>query len=134
MMTLEKSCLLSDPTYITHLFETRDQYRANAEEAIGAGEFRKASELLWGAITQELKALAASYGKVISSHRQFFELLRQLATELGDRPLYTEFVELNALHKNFYDETIPPDVFPDYYARAIAYIERLELLLRNARD
>lgn len=124
---------MSDPGYLLHLFETRDEYRSNAGKAIAAGEFRKASELLWGAITQELKALAATYNVVISSHRQFFEFLRQLAGELNDLNLYSEFVELNALHKNFYDETIPSDIFPDFYRRAIEYIERLDSLLTGPR-
>jgi Archaeal PaREP1/PaREP8 family len=122
---------LNDPAYITHLYQTRDQYRSNAETAIVAGEFRKASELLWGSITQELKALAATYGVVISSHRQFFEFLKQLEKELGDRYLYIEFVELNALHKNFYDETIPDDVFPEYYGRSIEYLAHIDSLIRK---
>jgi Archaeal PaREP1/PaREP8 family len=123
---------LSDLTYIAHLYETRDQYRANADKAVAAGEFRKASELLWGAITQELKALAATYGIVISSHRQFFDFLKQLASESKDMQMYLEFVELNALHKNFYDEMIPSDVFPEYYRRSIEYLERLDTLVRRA--
>ena len=124
---------MSEPAYLLHLFQMRDQYRSNAEEAIGAREFRKASELLWGAITQELKALAATYDVVISSHREFFEFLRQLAGELNDKYLYSEFVGLNALHKNFYDETIPADIFPDFYRRSMEYIERLESLVRRPR-
>lgn len=95
------------------------------------GEFRKASELLWGSVTQELKAFAASYNVVISSHRQFFQFLQQVSKELDDRSLYLEFVELNALHKNFYDEIIPPDVFPDYYRRAVEYTDRLDALLKS---
>lgn len=107
----------------------RDQYRSNADKAVVAGEFRKASELLWGSITQELKALAATYGVVISSHRQFFQFLQQLQKELSDRYLYTEFVELNALHRNFYDETIPDDLFPDYYRRSVEYVAHLDSLV-----
>ena len=112
----------------------RDQYRSNAEQAIAAGEYRKASELLWGAITQQLKALAARYGVEIKSHREFFEFLRQLSLEQHDETLYREFVNLNALHKNFYDETIPPDVFPDFYSRSIRFIERLDLLAMKGRE
>jgi hypothetical protein len=122
---------LSNSAYLAHFYETRDRYRSNAEKAIAAGEYRKASELLWGSITQELKALAATHGVVISSHGQFFDFLRQLATELGERTVYVEFAALNALHRNFYDEIIPPDLFPDYYRRSIEYIERIELLVRN---
>ncbi len=120
---------MSDIGYLKGLYETRDQYRSNAERAIGLGEYRKASELLWGAVTQQLKALAATHSIVITSHRQFFEFLRQLASDLHDRPLYEDFIALNALHKNFYDEIIPPDAFPSYYEKAIEYISRLQNLV-----
>jgi len=50
---------LNDSGLLGDFMETRDQYLSNAEHAIAAGEYRKASELLWGAVTQQLKALAA---------------------------------------------------------------------------
>lgn len=114
--------------------ETRDQYLSNAEHAIAAGEYRKASELLWGAVTQQLKALAASRNILITSHRLFFDFLRQYAAESGDRKLYEDFVTLNALHANFYDEIIPSDAFPIFYQKAIDYITRLETLERNSQN
>jgi Archaeal PaREP1/PaREP8 family len=123
---------LSETSYLATLFQMRDQYRANAEHAIEAGELRKASELLWGAVTQQLKALAATRDVVISSHRDFFDFLRQLAKDVQDDSLFKDFVSLNALHRNFYDETIPPDVFPDYYEKSIQYIARLDKLARTA--
>ena len=119
--------------YVGSLYQTRDRYRSNAERAIVAGEYRKASELLWGAVTQQLKALAATHNIGITSHRQFFDFIRELAAELKDRSIYTDFVELNALHKNFYDETIPPDVFPDFYDKAIRFIGNLDALARKPR-
>ncbi len=124
---------MSDSPYLAQLYQTRDEYRSNAVEAIAAGEFRKASELLWGALTQQLKALAATRNIVIESHRQFFDFLRQLAAELRDEQLYVDFVNLNALHKNFYDETIPPDAFAGFYEKAIRFIGRLDDLVRMRR-
>jgi hypothetical protein len=114
--------------------QTRDQYLSNAEHAIAAGEYRKASELLWGAVTQQLKALAASRNILITSHRQFFDFLRQYAAETGDRRLYEDFVTLNALHTNFYDEIIPADTFPIFYQKAIDYIAHLESLAKNTEE
>jgi hypothetical protein len=125
---------LSDPRFVTTLYQTRDQYLSNAQHAIALREYRKASELLWGAVTQQLKALAATYNVVITSHRQFFDFLRQVAAELKDKPIYADFVELNALHKNFYDEVIPPDLFPDFYERTIRYIERLDAFARKDKS
>jgi hypothetical protein len=125
---------LNDSGLLGDFMETRDQYLSNAEHAIAAGEYRKASELLWGAVTQQLKALAASRNILITSHRQFFDFLRQYAAESGDRKLYEDFVTLNALHANFYDEIIPSDAFPIFYQKAIDYITRLETLERNSQN
>jgi hypothetical protein len=134
-MTLPgKCCRLSSVDYLQRLYQTRDQYRANAERAIALGEFRKASELLWGAVTQQLKALAATHSFAITTHRQFFEFVRQLASDLEDRTLFDDFVDLNALHKNFYDEIIPEDAFPRFYEKAIEYIVRLEALAGGERE
>ncbi len=124
----------SEGGYVNTLYQTRDQYRANADHAIALGEYRKASELLWGAVTQQLKAFAVTRNIAITSHRQFFELVRQLAAELKDKPIYADFVDLNALHKNFYDEIIPSDVFPDFYQKSIQYIERLDALARKGKE
>jgi Archaeal PaREP1/PaREP8 family len=132
MMRAERSWLLSESRPLNDFRQTRDQYRSNADRAIALGEFRKASELLWGAVTQQLKALAAYRDIVITSHRQFFDFLRQYGVETGDRSLYEDFVDLNALHANFYDEIIPPDAFPIFYQRAIDYVTRLERLSENS--
>src|SRR2546430_10441242 len=92
----------SQGAYVNTVYRTCDQYRANADHAIVLGEYRKASELLWGTVTQQLKALAATRNIAITSHRQFFDLVHQLAVELRDKQIYADFAELNALHKNFY--------------------------------
>lgn len=124
---------MSEAGYVRTLYQMRDQYWSNAEHAIKAKEYRKASELLWGAVAQQLKALAGTHGILIKSHGQFFNFLRQLSSELHDKSLYLEFVDLNALHQNFYDETIPPDIFPDFYERAVRYIARLDTLTQSTQ-
>lgn len=123
---------MSEPELLALFYETRDQYRSNADKAIAAGEYRKASELLWGAITQQLKALAAAQSIIISSHRQFFDFLRELCAERQDMTLYNDFVNLNALHKNFYDETIPPDAFPPFYEKGLSFIARVDDLTKKS--
>lgn len=123
---------MSEGEPLSGFYKTRDEYWSNANRAIAAGEHRKASELMWGAVTQQLKVLAATHNIVITSHRQFFDFLRQYAAETRDASLYEEFVSLNALHSNFYDEIIPTDTFPFFYLKATGYIGQLERLHRRA--
>src|SRR2546428_2146744 len=87
--------------------ETRNHYFTNAKELIVKGELRKASEMLWGAVTQTIKALAALKGKKIVNHEQFYAYMERLSKELNDPSLFVTFTELNTLHRNFYDEFIP---------------------------
>src|SRR2546425_2279145 len=86
----------------TEFILTRNHYYRNAEELIGKKEFRKASEMLWGAVTQTIKALAALRGVEIRNHNEFFSINEKLSKELSDPSIYNTFAELNALHTNFY--------------------------------
>lgn len=45
---------------VTQCLRTRDRHFRNAEAMLGGREPRKASEMLWGAVAQGVKALAAS--------------------------------------------------------------------------
>ncbi len=110
---------------------TRNQYYRNAEELIGKKEYRKASEMLWGAVTQTLKALAALRGFEIKNHNEFFTITEKLSKELNDPTIYYTFADLNALHTNFYDEVIPDGAFPDFFAKTKAYIERLRRIIHD---
>ena len=46
-----------DTNRIIEFIKTRNNYYANAEKLIAQGEIRRASEMLWRAITQTVKAL-----------------------------------------------------------------------------
>ncbi len=111
--------------------EQRNQYFNNAKESISKKEFRKASELLWGAITQTLKALAALRGIEIAKHSEFFSLMERLAKERDDPAIYYNFVDLNALHRNFYDDFIPDGAFPDFFNKARRYIGNIEDIIHD---
>jgi hypothetical protein len=109
----------------------RDEYFANAESFAGKREYRKASELLWGAVTQTIKALAAKHGLVIEAHSQFFDFMQELAKETEDEAIYKTFLFLNDLHRNFYDEKIRPSDFGIYLKEAYDFIVKLNTLMEK---
>ena len=112
----------------------RDHYWANALDCAARKELRKASELAWGAVAQALKALAASAGLHLGTHRQLADFARDLSCVTGDAYYKDEFRDLNALHVNFYDGILDETDFPQYLARAEQFIRRLaELLPRDAQ-
>jgi hypothetical protein len=110
---------------------TGDHYLANARELWRKKELRKASEMLWGAVAQYLKALRARKGGEIYGLAGFHEFVTALAKEQRNQYFHTEFIFLRALHNNFYDQEVPETDFPDYYARAIRYLRKINTLLRK---
>lgn len=119
---------------ITGFLRYRDVLYQNAEELIVRGELRKASEMLWGAVAQSVKALAVASNVRISNHNQFFLFLQELCKELGDSYFYAAFVELNNLHRNFYDEFIPKDAFQLLHKKAFDFIRRIDEFLEKRAE
>ena len=116
---------------VNSYIQMRDKYHTNAQKLAAEGEFRKASELLWGAVTQAIKALAAKRGHRIDNHSQFLDFVQTLAKEIEEPELYKSFLFLNDLHKNFYDETIRSADFEIYYKDAFKFMKRLQTLMEN---
>ncbi|PKP56731.1 MAG: hypothetical protein CVT89_05700 [Candidatus Altiarchaeales archaeon HGW-Altiarchaeales-2] len=111
--------------------KARDNYLSNAHEAIQKNELRKASELLWGVITQEIKFHAALSNFFIENHGEFFDYVKKVSKEETDNEnYYLMFVDLNTLHRNFYDEIIPEDTFPFFYERAMSFLRKTEELIK----
>jgi len=122
---LEGVKFLDFRTYI----RMRDEYLANAERFIAKGELRKASEMLWGAITQAVKAIAAKRDIRLETHRQLILFVRELARELKDEKLYEDFLIARQLHVNFYDEVLDPVDFEIIAKRAYTLLKRLNEVL-----
>lgn len=134
MTTAEESFPTNRFDAVSEYLNTRDQYFRNAEEFYSREEWKKTSELLWGAISQTIKALGALENKQIFEHKEFYLFMRQLSKELNEPNLYQEFIDLNALHKNFYDASIPNDALPIYFERSKKFIKRLDDLIEGIRS
>ena len=105
--------------------EAARRYLVNAEAMYGRRELRKASEMLWGAIAQCVKAVAAVRGISIDSHRRLIEFVRELARELGDEDLYRSFLLARLLHTNFYDEVLTEGDFEIVFREGYKLVERI---------
>lgn len=80
-----------------------DHYFRNALGAIEAGNTEKAGEFLWGSITQALKAVAATKGTELNSHALLKRYAGELAKELEDAAIWSDFCDAELLHRNFYN-------------------------------
>jgi hypothetical protein len=78
-------------------------YFENALHFIEAGDAEKASEFLWGSMTQALKAVAASRNIWLRSHKQIRDYAMDLARALHDDEIRHAFNNAQSLHSNFYE-------------------------------
>lgn len=111
--------------------KTREEYYRNFEIAYSNKEFRKASELLWGVITQSIKALASLSGHRWMDHSGFFNFTREISREVSDPEYHKLFLRLNDLHRNFYDEEIDVIDFPLYVDDARLFIGKTQKLIEK---
>jgi len=84
-----------------------ERYMREAEDLLAKGDYARASERAWGASSQMVKALAAG-GEELRGHAGLWEYVDRLAEELGDIELRRLWRTANALHRNFYENWMPP--------------------------
>ncbi|MFH0847093.1 MAG: PaREP1 family protein [Chloroflexota bacterium] len=79
-------------------------YFENALRFIEAGDAEKASEFLWGSMTQALKAVAANKDISLKSHESIRKFAYELAFKaLQDESIWMGFKDAQSLHSNFYE-------------------------------
>lgn len=105
------------------------KYLKEAEGLLVKKDYAQASEKLWGACAEIIKAVAAKRGLELGSHRSLGDFVVKLHREHSDWGLMGTFREVNALHTNFYENWLPPEVVVDGAKVAKDFIEKLKKLL-----
>ena len=132
-MQREESLDSQEHNIFEQYIQMRDHYYKNMEKLIQEEEFRKASELLWGAITQAIKALASLSGIEIRSHGFFRRYTRNVSRETSNYEYHQLFLFLEDLHKNFYDEEIEPIDFPIFIEKANKFLQINDDLIQQKK-
>ena len=101
---------------------------AQAKDELASGDYLQASEKLWAAAAQMVKAVADRHGWRHDSHRSLFEAVSQLAQETGDEDLKVSFQIANSLHTNFYESWQPQEYVESSVQIIERFISRLERL------
>ena len=66
-------------------------YYENAMKSIRTGNVEKASEFLWGSVSQAIKAVALSRGIELRSYRQIRDYAMEIARDLRDESIRHAF-------------------------------------------
>jgi len=79
------------------------KYLLDSERLLADGDYPQASEKLWGAAAEMVKAVAEARGWRHYSHLELREAVQRLARETGDDELRRLFAVMESLHANFYE-------------------------------
>ena len=110
----------------------------NYVEYYNKRDFVKASEFLWGSISNLVYALGLLYGKQLTKHRESIQFLRELVSVNGEEKFKGYIKSAEALHSNFYHGWISEDTFEEY-ARDVEELRKwlkefLEIELTKLRN
>jgi len=109
--------------------ELNNKYLKDADAALARKDFLQASEKLWGAADQAVKAVAAKRGEAIRSHERLWDFVERLDQDYPEWRLAEGFSIASALHTNFYEGWMPPRVVERNAGAVKGFIERLVSLL-----
>jgi len=78
------------------------EYMGNAQLMLTKQEAGKASEMLWGGVSQALEALAESRNRRLKEHRSLRFFVAEVSRETGDKGINNAFYQAENLHTNFH--------------------------------
>lgn len=108
--------------------ETSQALLAQAKAELAKGDRLQASEKLWGAAAQMVRAVAARRRWRHDSHGSLFDALDRLVEETGDQDLRIGFHVANSLHVNFYENWQSQGYVESSVATIERFVSQLERL------
>jgi len=90
--------------------EASERLLVQARAELAAGDLPQASEKGWGAAVRTLKAIAEQRGWEHHRHRHHHRAANRLRSETGDADIRRFFNSASALHENFYEDDMEPDM------------------------
>lgn len=110
---------------------SRKHFR-DALNMLSKDDYVQASEKLWGAAAEMIKAVAMSKEKAdLKTHGDLWKYVTKLHLELNDPEISRMFGLASTLHQNFYEAMMPPEAV-QVHAEAIRhFIEKLEKLTKT---
>jgi uncharacterized protein (UPF0332 family) len=106
-----------------------EKYMREAEAFLTKGDYTQASEKAWGAAAQMVKALAAKRGLELRSHGELHKEVIKLTRETGDDEIRLLWQSAIALHQNFYENWLPPEMVEKNVEDVKKFVNKLRCLI-----
>ena len=105
--------------------DTASEFLTKAHAYLAEGDLLQASEKGWGAAAQMVKAVAETQGWRHRTHADLYRTVNRLAAGQTDDELPRVFRSANALHQNFYEGDMPPEMVAGGLRDAERFVELL---------
>ncbi|MFQ6134338.1 MAG: PaREP1 family protein [Nitrososphaerales archaeon] len=105
------------------------KYLREADELLEKKDLPQASEKLWGAAAEIIKAVAAKRGETLGTHRSLATFLVKLNKEHPELDLMRGFNAAESLHINFYENHLPKEAVETIAQAVRDFVEQLRGLL-----
>ena len=102
---------------------------SEAEDLIRRGDFAQASEKLWGATAEIVKAVAAKRGVELGTHASLWDYVSTLDSEHPRWNLRGDFSYMGNPHQNFYEDWLPEVYVKEGLEIARSFVKNLRTLL-----
>jgi len=112
-----------------HYLDLNRKYLREGEDLLVKGDSVQASEKLWGASAEIVKAIAAHRGLELKTHADLWTFTTKLSSELGDPEILKLFATANYLQQNFYENVMTLEAVRASAEAVNQFIERAEKLL-----
>ncbi len=104
-------------------------FLAQAHEELAKGDLQQASEKVWGAASQMVKAIAQERGWRHRSHGHLRDAINALRSDTGDDDLEIQFGAGENLHQNFYENWYSADSIALRLRLVEQFVDKAEGLL-----
>ncbi|KPV62284.1 MAG: Archaeal PaREP1/PaREP8 family protein [Candidatus Bathyarchaeota archaeon BA1] len=113
---------------VKHHLELNRKYLSEGESLLAKGDPVQASEKLWGAAAEMVKAVAADRGMELRTHADLWMFITKLRDELNDPEITRLFSIAGMLHQNFYEASMTLEAVRDSAESIKQFINKLERL------
>jgi len=123
---------LTDPETKTALHvNLSERYFYEAGELLKKEDYVQASEKLWGAASQMVKAVAAKRNVELRSHSELNRFVADVRMEVNEPEIRRVWQIASSLHQNFYEAWLPGETVKESVEDIKKFREMLERILHR---
>ncbi len=89
--------------------ELNRKYLREVDDLMRKHDLTQASEKLWGAFVDAVKAVAESRTQMLGTHRSIAQFVLKFDKEFPELRLHDAFRHAEALHANFFEDQLPEE-------------------------